>query len=354
MPVIPKPGTRKQKYFNDSNVFMLSGHGSEHLGERYALGSNEYGAIPVSAGQITATTNEILYSKFYARIGNKIAIPDGGESATRKSFGFGSAVKQVSLGKDDGALPLEQFKLYKPRSDSRQRNDFYKTSIPNLSFYPVSCFQSKFDFDGQNEQFYYNEIIYNTNDIECIDLTLSGILRRNNRVKFTSNETSEEPLYMSDDSAMVMITVKKGFRQRTLGDIYKMKNKDPMTYDFVQLIKASFKGSLLTFNDVCLICLIAQEKLPKFKFDDLAVGGFGENFIRARQQFDEERIEQLSMSLHIYDILYESYMSLQTVYYLLNNLWNVQGSYMVLSPICRELRSDHGSENIKFMREKSR
>lgn len=353
MPVIPKPGTRKLKYFNNENVFMLSGHGSEHLGERYALGPNEYGAIPVSAGQITATMNDVLYKKFYKKTGNKIAIPDSGESATRKSFGFGSAVKQVSLGKDEGALPLEQFKLYKPRSDS-QHNDFYKTSIPNLSFYPVSCFQSKYQFDGPNQQFYYNKVIYNSTDIEYINLTLSGILRRNNRVKFNTNETSNRPFVMSDDGALVLIPVKKGFRQRTLGDIYRTKNKDPMTYDFVQWIKASFKGSLLTFNDVCLICLIAQDLLPKFKFDDLAVGGFGENFMRARRQFDDACIEQLSMSLHLYDILYESYISMQTVYYLLNNLWNVQGPYMVLSPICRELESEHGAENIKFMREKSR
>lgn len=363
MPVIPKPGTRKNKYFDNSNVFMLSGHGVEHLGERYPLGTNEYCAIPVSAGQITSTVNEVMYSKFYnidSNTGSKIAIPSQNESLTRKSFGFGTAIKQVSLGKGDDAVPLEQFKLYKPAATSR-RDDFYKTSVPNLSFYPVSIFpQANKPISHTNNEIVpeqdiiYNKIKYKSNNIELLHLTLSGILRRDIQVEFNLNETTTEPLYISDDKALVVISAKKGFRMKTLKDIIKNKQKDPMTYDCLQWIKASFKGSLLSFNDVCLICLLAFNMLPDFEFDDLAAGGFGENFIRARRTFTDAKIEQLSGQLQVGDILYDSHISLQTVFYLLNHLWNVKGPYIVLSPICRELGSNHGPENIKFMREKSR
>jgi hypothetical protein len=356
MPVIPKPGTRKNKYFDNSNVFMLSGHGAEHLGERYPLGVNEYCAIPVSAGQITSTVNEVMYSKFYDLDSNtvsKISIPDNNESLTRKSFGFGSAIKQVSLGKGDEAVPLEQFKLYKPAAAHSKRTDFYKTSVPNLSFYPVSIFSSRSMFDPDIE-FTYNKVNYNTNDIDLLDLTLSGILRRNQRVEFNKNETAMGPLYISDDKALVAIGATKGFRRKTIKDIVKNKKKDPMSYDCLQWIKSSFKGSMLTFNDMCLVCLMAYDMLSDFKFDDLAAGGFGENFIRARSKFNDAAIEQLSEQLQMGDILHDSHISLQTVFYLLNHLWNVKGPYIVLSPICRELGSDHGPENIKFMREKSR
>lgn len=355
MPVIPKPGTRKNKYFDNSNVFMLSGHGIEHLGERYPLGTNEYCAIPVSAGQFTSTVNEVMYSKFYNidyNAGNKIAIPSQNESLTRKSFGFGTAIKQVSLGKGDDAVPLEQFKLYKPSVTSR-RTDFYKTSVPNLSFYPVSIFQSRRTLKS-DLKFKYDKVKYNTDDIETLDLTLSGILRRDMRAEFNHNEITEEPLYISNDKALVTIWAIKGFRRKTLKDIIKNKKKDPITYDCLQWIKASFKGSLLSFNDMCLICLLAFNMLPDFEFDDLATGGFGENFIRARRKFTDDKIEHLSEQLQVADILYDSHISLQTVFYLLNNLWNVTGPYIVLSPICRDLASNQDPENIKFMREKSR
>ncbi len=119
------------KYFDNSHVFLLSGHGID-TGKRYRLKDNEYYASPTQCGRVSVMTSERLFYDWIVH-NPSIKIPNSSYAYTLNYTNF--PFKESSqLYHNIGILEkpnssIDNWKIYFPQSQSSKTN-----SIPSFSF----------------------------------------------------------------------------------------------------------------------------------------------------------------------------------------------------------------------------
>ncbi len=343
--------------FKSENIFFLSGHGTERLGERYQLKENQYAGIALMPGEL----GTILYRKnIFDVIFNKylkISIPrkdreQTGDLGLSSRFGAKDVIKK----KDQKTIErIEHFKIYRPKMGFFDFQRYWYT-IPNLIYFPTADFPTQENFANVVTQGTYRGVKYK--DLGVIDIAISGILRADYEgdASFLIDDIEDFdeaypqdrkpdriPLTVYNESSRI-ITVHHpaNILEKKIGDIKKDKKIDPLGYDLYCWLKAAYKASVVSFEDILMLNVLHEFKA----FDSSRT--FVDNFKAVRRTATKKEIEEQIDKLPLYYIT-ETAIYMDLVYPLIEEIVKPEGPYIVIPLICRETE---GSTTRSILRER--
>ena len=280
-----------RKYFSNSHTFLLEGHGSEiirpGLRKRFELNEGEYCAISNSVGEVGLIEPQYV-TEFFGSKYNKIKIPYNDSIINDPKLGFIDSIYKLDRFDDKDRVKIDYFKIYRPRINKDDTRRF-KYTVPNLNYSPTMIFANDpnyfYDF-GMGDNLIYRGASYTNIKLSAIAIQSSGIIGRNtpienigihwsaifkNEKEFNDNlfnapytmgyknkinrSNIQKPWFIQFfdyNKIFVCVDYSADNLKRTIKDIFEAKDTDPLTYDFLRLIKASYKNSILSFDDICM------------------------------------------------------------------------------------------------------
>ncbi len=344
--------------FKPENIFFLSGHGTEKLGKRYQLEENQYAGIALMPGEL----GTILYHKsIFDVVFNKylkISIPrkdkeQTGDLGLKSRFGAKDLLKK----KDKELIErIENFKIYRPKMGFFNFQRYWYT-IPNLIYFPTADFPTQKKAERTVKSGTYKGVKYD--DLDATDISISGILRADfEGVTYFLIDDIEDfdeaypddrnikgriPLIVYNKKSQIMtVQHPANILDKTIGLIKKDKKSDPLGYDFYCWLKASYKASVVSLEDILLLNVLHQFKA----FDSSR--SLVDNYKAVRRTATKKEIEEQIDKLQLYYIT-ETAIYMDLVFPLIEEIVKPEGPYIIIPLICRETE---GSTTRSILRER--